>query len=189
MAGNHTNSSECVERSAPCVTNPTSRHYHAQPVSRRTRNMATTLPDLDPATQRQLAAGLFNLVWKHLENPARTEAEDEAMLHAAHASRHHWTAIGTPLNRARGEWQISRVYAVLRRGEPALHHARRYLEMCGTFKLDPFDFGFAHEALARAAALAGDPAASERHVSSAREFVAQIDDAEDRQWLEENLRT
>ena len=45
------------------------------------------------------------------------------MIHAAHASRHHWAAVGTGVNLARGEWQISRVYVTLGRGEPALFHA------------------------------------------------------------------
>ena len=42
------------------------------------------------------------------------------MLHAAHASRFHWGEVGEPVNFARGEWQISRVYAVLGRPEPAI---------------------------------------------------------------------
>jgi hypothetical protein len=47
------------------------------------------------------------------------------MLHMAHASRFHWEQVGTPANLARGEWLCSRVYAVLRRPEPCLHHAAR----------------------------------------------------------------
>ena len=46
---------------------------------------------------------------------------------AARASRFHWGEVGEPVNRVRGEWQCSRVYAVLGRAEPALWHARRCL--------------------------------------------------------------
>ena len=51
------------------------------------------------------------------------------MIHAAHASRYHWGEVGDDVNLARGEWQCSRVYAVLGRGEPALWHARRCVEI------------------------------------------------------------
>jgi hypothetical protein len=149
--------------------------------------MAVMPPDLDPVTQRQLAAGLFNLVWTYLEKPDRTPADDDAMLHAAHASRHHWTSIGTARNLARGDWQISRVYAVLGRAEPAAHHARRYLEACEQHGLSTFDFAFANEALARAAAAAGDAAARGHFLAIAWEQAARVEDAQDRQWLEQNL--
>ena len=49
------------------------------------------------------------------------------MIHAAHAARYHWSKVGTKANLARGEWQVSRVYTVLERPEPALYHAHRCL--------------------------------------------------------------
>ncbi len=70
-------------------------------------------PDLDHATRRALAVGLFNYTWTLLENPNRTPEQDDEMLHAAHASRYHWGEVGEQVNLARGEWQVSRVYAVL----------------------------------------------------------------------------
>ncbi len=76
-------------------------------------------PELDPTTQRQLAAGLYNYTWTLLEQEDRSADDVDRMIHAAHASRLHWDAIGQPANRARGEWLCSRVYAVLGRGEPA----------------------------------------------------------------------
>ena len=51
------------------------------------------------------------------------------MIGAAHASRYHWSKAASGVNRARGDWQCSRVYAILGRGEPALWHARRCLEL------------------------------------------------------------
>ena len=96
-----------------------------------------------------------------METEDRTQAQDDRMLHMAHASRHHWEQVGTPANLARGEWLCSRVYAVLGRGEPSLHHARRVLELCEEHGIGDWDLAFAHEALARAHAVAGDRAASE----------------------------
>jgi hypothetical protein len=79
---------------------------------------------------RKFAVDLFNYVWTLLEKPDRTRAEDDTMLNAAHASRLHWEMVGKPVNLARGDWQISHVYCVLGRIEPALYHARRCLEIC-----------------------------------------------------------
>ena len=78
------------------------------------------------------------------------------MVHAAHASRFMWEDIGEPVNHARGEWQIARVYAVVDRPEPALHHARRCLEIVEEHGVGDFDLACAYEALARAHATAGE---------------------------------
>jgi tetratricopeptide (TPR) repeat protein len=115
---------------------------------------------------RLLAAQLFNETWRLLELQGRGEHDDDRMIHAAHASRYHWGQVpsATPANLARGEWQISRVYAVLGRAEPALHHARRVLELCQDNGIGDWDLAFAYEALARAHAVAGD-------AGQAREFT------------------
>ena len=137
---------------------------------------------------RQLGVDLFNHVWTLLEQPERTPTEDDAMLHAAHASRHHWGQVGEPRHLARGEWQISRVYAVLGRGEPALHHARRCLELLEqSGDGEEWDVPFAHEAIARAALVAGDRETAEYHLAQARTLGARIEDADDREHLEEAL--
>src|SRR4029077_11031098 len=103
-------------------------------------------------------ADLFNSTWTLIEAPERTPAQDDEMLHMAHASRHHWGRVGTPANLVRGEWQCSRGYAILGRAEPALHHAQRCHALCRPHPHDmpDSDEPFAHEALARAYAIAGD---------------------------------
>jgi DNA-binding transcriptional MerR regulator len=106
--------------------------------------------------ERQLAIDLFNGVWRLIEQEDRTREDDDRMLHMAHASRYHWGQVGTPANRGRGEWQCSRVYAILERPEPSLHHARRYLEICQEHGIADWDLAFAYEALARASAVEGD---------------------------------
>jgi DNA-binding transcriptional MerR regulator len=135
--------------------------------------------------ERKLAAELFNGVWALMETEDRTPAQDDRMLHMAHASRYHWEQVGTAANLARGEWLCSRVYAVLHRPEPALHHARRVLELCAEHHLDDWDLAFAHEAIARGLALAGDPAGSEAEIRAAR--AVPIADDEDRELLEQDL--
>jgi lipopolysaccharide biosynthesis regulator YciM len=145
---------------------------------------------LDVATQRQLAVDLFNRTWKLLERPDRTQAEDDEMLHCAHASRYHWIGAGTQVNAARGEWQCSRVYAVLGRGEPALHHAKRCLELAETaHDAAPWDIPFAYEALARAYAVAGDEDEARRWLDRAREAADAIEKEGDKNLLLSDLET
>ncbi|WP_448627995.1 MerR family transcriptional regulator [Geodermatophilus sp. URMC 64] len=141
----------------------------------------------EAADERRLAVDLFNGVWVLMETEDRTPAQDDRMVHMAHASRYHWEQAGTAVNLARGEWQCSRVYAVLGRAEPARHHARRVLEICQENGIGDWDLAFAHEALARAAAVAGDPEAVARHLADAREAAEHISDPEDRALLESDL--
>lgn len=137
-------------------------------------------PTLSAEAQRRVASDLFNLVWQLLDTPERTSEQDERMLHAAHSSRFHWGEVGEPVNLARGEWQCSRVYAVLGRAEPALHHARRCLELCEANGIGDFDLAFAWEALARAHAVRGDAEEATRCLDRAREAARAIGEDEDR---------
>jgi DNA-binding transcriptional MerR regulator len=154
------------------------------------------LPDPSPAStvvaapdERQLAVDLFNGVWRLMETEDRSPAQDDRMLHMAHASRYHWEQAGTAVNLARGEWLCSRVYAVLGRPESARHHARRVLEICEENGITDWDLAFAYEALARSAAVAGDQAAKERHLADARRAAEHIRDPQDRDLLENDLRS
>ncbi|HEY9476696.1 MAG TPA: hypothetical protein VIS06_22960 [Mycobacteriales bacterium] len=138
-----------------------------------------TGPDAGAAGERRLAAGLFNRVWELLDRTERTPAEDDEMVNAAHASRYFWGRVGTPVNVARGEWQCARVYAALGRAEPALHHARRCLDVCDRHDLGDFDLACAHEALARASRVAGREADTRRHVALGLEAAGRITDPDD----------
>jgi hypothetical protein len=142
---------------------------------------------LDPGDERRLAVGLFNHVWDLLGKPDRSVSDDFAMIHAAHASRYHWGAVGEPVHWARGEWQCSRVYAVLGWFEPALHHAERGLELATQHGLGPFDVGAAHEAIARSYRVIGDAAKAAEHVALGQAESAKIGDAEDRAVLDGDL--
>jgi len=146
-------------------------------------------PSLDPDVQRKLAAALFNRVWTLLEQEARTEADDAEMIHAAHASTYHWMQIGKPVNRARGEWQCSRVYAVLGRPEPALFHAQKVLDICQREGIADFDLAFAYEALARASALGGDESEARRWAELARAACEQVAEDDDREIVMADLET
>jgi DNA-binding transcriptional MerR regulator len=142
---------------------------------------------MDPQVQRKAAVDLFNHTWTLLEKPDRTERETDLMVHAAHASRFLWEDIGEPVNHARGEWQIARVYAVVDRPEPALHHAQRCLQIVEEHGVGDFDLACAYEALARAHATAGEREAARRYAALGRESAARIAEADDRELVESDL--
>lgn len=141
---------------------------------------------------RSLGASLFNDVWRLLEKE-RSSDEDEELLHQAHASACHWLKAPEcePKNRARSEWLCSRVYAVLGRAEPALHHAERCLEITEGYaeNMEDWDLPFAYEALARAHGVSGDADRSRRYAELAREAGAAIEEADDREHLAKALAT
>ncbi|MDX6548068.1 MAG: MerR family transcriptional regulator, thiopeptide resistance regulator [Gaiellales bacterium] len=144
---------------------------------------------ITPEQSRTLAADLFNQVWTLMEQSDRSPEQDDRMLHAAHASRYLWGEVGEPANCARGEWQVSRVYCLLARAEPALHHAQRCLDECLAHDLGGFDLAYAHEALARAQAAAGDRVAAAGSRGRAEQAATAIADADDRALLVADLAT
>ena len=147
-------------------------------------------PELDTTTRRALAAGLFNHTWTLLDLPTRTAAQDDEMVHAAHASRYHWGEVGIAVNLGRGEWLCSRVYAVLGRAEPALHHARRCVELTESNPdREDWDLAAACEAMARAQLVAGDRVAAAAWAARARAALADIADLEDRAPIEADLES
>ena len=138
---------------------------------------------------RKFAVDLFNFVWELLNKPERSLEENDRMLHAAHASRYHWEQAGGPVNLVRGEWQVSRVYAVLNRAEPALYHARRCLDICKQNQIGDFDLAYAYEALARAAYIAGQQTECKFYYELAWQAGERISEQEDRELFAGDLAT
>ncbi len=140
-------------------------------------------------THKQLAVDLFNHTWDLIEKDDKDPAEIDRMIHAAHASRFHWEEVGGPVNIARGEWLISRVYALLKRAEPCLYHADRCMRVTLENELKDFDLAFAYEAMARACDLAGDPVETAKYQALAEEAGAEISDPQDREYFFSELKT
>ena len=138
-----------------------------------------TAIEIDPAVRRQLAADLFNHTWALLDKADRTAANNDEMIHSAHASRYHWGEVRDhePVNLARGEWLCSRVYAILGRAEPALWHARRCLAI-NEAAARRLGHRRAYEAMARATSSPATPGgrAGKRRRRRAR-GIADKDDA------------
>jgi len=145
---------------------------------------------LEPHEHRAEAVALFNGVWQMLDVEGRAPEQDDQMVHAAHASRWHWSQageLGGDQQLAVGEWQCSRVYSVLGRGEPALHHARACLAICEEAGLGDWVVAAAYEALARASAVAGDLGEAHAWLARARTATAAIADPKDREVIDADL--
>jgi DNA-binding transcriptional MerR regulator len=153
--------------------------------------MGTPAEALDREAQRRLGIDLFNKTWTLMEKEARTTEDDDEMLHCAHASAYHWIQIGTAANRARGEWQCSRVHAILGQPEAAIHHAARCLAIVeeSPETMEEFDLPAAYEALARAYAVAGRSGEARRYLELGKAEAAKISDDDDRAIIETDLAT
>ena len=153
--------------------------------------MGTHAQALDAETERRLGIDLFNKTWTLMEKTDRTREDDDEMLHCAHAAAYHWLQVGTQANRARSEWQCSRVNAILGNVEPALRHGRRCLELveASPDEMEEFDLPAAYEALGRAHAVAGDTAEAQRYVELGRAATAKIADDDDRAIMEADFAT
>lgn len=139
---------------------------------------------LEAADHRRLGIDLYNRTWTLMDAPG------DEMLYCAHASAYHWMqAGGTTANRARSEWLCSRVYSLLGRPEPAVHHARHCLEFVESApeEMEDWDIAGAYEALARAHLTAGDTEEARRFYELGREATAKIENPEDRKHIEADL--
>lgn len=130
-----------------------------------------------PRAHRWLAVELNNTAWDLLDKPDRTRDETERMIHAAHASVHHWLAAGNALNHLRGMVLLANVYAGAKLGEMGVRYAERALqlsEQCGETSTI-FDRATAHACAARAYHVSGNEEGSLRQVKLAREIAAGLE--------------
>jgi hypothetical protein len=149
--------------------------------------------EIDKETMKQIhqkfASDLFNTVWSYLDKSDRTPNDDTKMIHYAHASLFHWMQIGTAENIYTGEWQISRVYAVLHMTQSALYHAERALQICLDNGFTGFNLGYAYEAMARTYMIVKEHELKIKYVKLAKKEADKIDDLEYRSMLLDDLKT
>ena len=145
-------------------------------------------PDFDlQTTHRYFSATCFNKTWEFIDNPNRTKEDNLSMLQTALASLWHWTQRedAKPQNFSVGNWQVSRVFALLGQAD----NARRYAEVSlkQSESCEPFHTGFAYEALARAEMVAGNQALMNAYLAKAREFAEKVEDPDDKEALQGDL--
>ena len=122
--------------------------------------------------------------WNLLEKEDRTRADDELMIHCAHASCRHWLEAGTELHHQRGEWMIARVYSDLGLAEAATLHADCCLELTEQYSdlMEDFDWAYAYEGVARANAIAGNRDKALEYIALAEKAGEAISDAESKKF-------
>ena len=138
---------------------------------------------------RFFSARCFNRAWDLIRKSNRTTIECEQMLQLSQASLWHWTQRSdcTPKNLSIGNWQLSRIYALLGQGENALRSARICLHY--SENASPFFIGYAHEALARSAMVQEDGAGKAHHLTEAKRYLAQVTNDRDRALLQADLQS
>jgi hypothetical protein len=136
----------------------------------------------------ETAKKLFNETWDLIDLPERSAEQNAEMLHLAHASRYLWGLVGQPVNFARGEWLISRVYAILGAGDMAILHGKLSLEIAEKNNLGGIDLPFGFEAVARAYSVLGGAEKLIEYKTKGLEAAAAISDASDREYVEGELK-
>ena len=139
------------------------------------------------AAHKFFAAHCFNQAWDLIEKTNRSPDEDLLMVALNQASIYHWSQRPDcdDQRRSVGYWQASRIQSIL--GNPG--EAQRYAEICLSYSrdLEPFYIGYAFEALARAAKVAGNTSRCREYLSAAEEKLKSIAGKEDRELLEKDL--
>ena len=148
----------------------------------------TRNPDFDvAAAHKYFAAYCFNRAWDLLEKTHRTAEDERLMVALNQASIYHWLNRPDcePKHLSVGYWQASRIQAMI--GNAV--EARRHAEVCLSYSVDlePFLLGYAYEALARAAHVAGDADAAAKHLTLADEQAALVVREHDRELLVKDL--
>lgn len=147
-------------------------------------------PEFDlAAAHRYFAAECFNRAWDLIDKPDRTPEEDDEMIRLNQASLYHWSQREDCTNRnlSVGYWQAARIYALIGQAD----NGRRYGELCLRYSQDEgaFYLGYAYEALARAESVAGEGENAAKYLQDAHQHLAQINDPEERELLENDLKT
>ena len=143
--------------------------------------------ELSNEQARGIAVALFNRVWDFIDNKDRTEADELAMIHAAHASRWHWQQAGGPKQWAMGEWQCARVYCEVGFPELAIFHAQACLELTESNDLEQWMLASAYEVLARAYWAAGDLDLAKLSRGRARQILANYPEDEDSRLIQQQV--
>ena len=109
------------------------------------------------------------------------------MLASTFAQRYHWYQVGAARNWAIADWQVSRVAALLGYVDLARRFGERALTVCRDNDLDAFVTGFAHEAIARAAAHVDDVETFTVNLEMAKALLSEIEDSKEHDLLAADL--
>ena len=152
----------------------------------------TKKADFDQAAaHKYFSANCFNKAWDLIDKEQRTQEEDEQMIRLSLASHYHWTQRPDYSNAGAsiGYWQTSRIYAILGQAQNAMRYGQLCLEASQGDDIEPFFLGYAYEALARAAAVAGNHQAMNTYLDNARAAANEVEKDDNRKMLLDDLST
>ena len=111
------------------------------------------------------------------------------MINFAKASLYHWKLSPKfeSVNEQRGEWLISHVYAVLEKGDEALHHAHETVRPTNEHGFKDFDLAYAYEAMARSYAASKNEDSFSEFYSKAKDAGELINDSKDKKYFIDDL--
>ncbi len=137
---------------------------------------------------RRFASAANNRAWTLSEQLERTPDEDQEMLHAAHAAAHLWQQIGLPQNNALADMLLGQVHALLGNSAYAMLYATRSHQFFNSRSSEAWELALAHAILANAAFCSADAALHRSSYQTAQEWVAQLNDPQDKEIVLATLR-
>ncbi len=138
--------------------------------------------------QRRLASQANNRAWDLAEQPARSAAEDEEMLNAAHAALYFWRLAGNAGHHAHAAQLLAHVFALLGLGKPARHYQSLSQPLLLGAEAKPWERAMAHAVAANVAAANHDDEAHREHYATAARLIEALPDAKNRAILEATFR-
>ena len=133
---------------------------------------------------RWFAIECNNRAWRLAEAATRTAAENDEMLHAAHAAALHLGNVGTELHQARAAMLLGHVHALLGHGDDAMSYAGKAFSYVTSRDSPAWEVAFAHAVLANAAAAARKRDLHAKHHAMAKALGAALPDEEERAIFE-----
>ncbi len=143
------------------------------------------------AAHKFFSAQCFNAAWDLMEKSQRTAEEDEQMLRLSLVSHWHWTQRNdyTAKTQSIAHWQTARIYALLAQADNARRYAQLCLQASQSQDVPPLYLAYAYEALARAAAVAGNKQEMALYLDEARQIANTITESDSKQQLLDDLAT
>ena len=139
----------------------------------------------DQKMHHYMGIEMNNETWNLLDKKERSGQDDLRMVMFAKASLYHWKK--SPkfqhINEQRGEWMISRVLAVLGKGEKALFHAEKTMVLTKKYGFKDFDLAYTYECLARANAALGNKNTCKKWWGKAKKEGFLIEEKEDKKYF------
>ncbi|TMH68169.1 MAG: hypothetical protein E6H57_11405 [Betaproteobacteria bacterium] len=130
-----------------------------------------------------------NRAWRLAEQASRTPAENEEMLHCAHAAALHWAKVGTEVHHARAAILLGQAHALIGDGKSALQYAREAFAYVSEHESPAWQVAFAHAVLANAAAANDERSLHSTHYARAKALGGALTDDEERTIFEATFRT